>query len=55
MQNKRSIAYLSKSLGVKTMGLSIYGKKLLVLLEAIKKWRYYLFGAKFIIRTDQIS
>jgi predicted dienelactone hydrolase len=37
MQNKRPIAYLSKGLGGKVMGLSTYEKKFLALLEAVKK------------------
>ncbi|KAJ4772249.1 polyprotein [Rhynchospora pubera] len=55
MQNNKPIAYLSKSLGVKNQGLSTYEKELLALLTAVKRWRHYLVGAPFIIRTDQIS
>ncbi|KAJ4810364.1 polyprotein [Rhynchospora pubera] len=55
MQNKRPIAFLSKSLGVKAQGLSTYEKEFLALLTAVQKWRHYLIGAKFIIKTDQIS
>ncbi|KAJ3688355.1 hypothetical protein LUZ61_017519 [Rhynchospora tenuis] len=55
MQNKRPIAYFSKSLGLKNQSLSTYEKELLALLSAVKKWRHYLLGAPFVIRTDQIS
>jgi Reverse transcriptase (RNA-dependent DNA polymerase)/RNase H-like domain found in reverse transcriptase/Integrase zinc binding domain len=55
MQNRRSIAYLSKILGVRAMGLSTYEKEFLALLEAVKKWRHYLSSSKFIIRIDQKS
>ncbi|KAJ3687163.1 hypothetical protein LUZ61_016327 [Rhynchospora tenuis] len=55
MQENRPIAYLSKSLGSKNQGLSTYEKELLALLTAVKKWKHYLMGGPFIIRTDQIS
>ncbi|KAJ3704876.1 hypothetical protein LUZ61_008581 [Rhynchospora tenuis] len=55
MQSNRPIAFLSKSLGVKNQGLSTYEKELLALLTAVKKWRHYLLGQPFVIRTDQIS
>ncbi|KAJ4745297.1 polyprotein [Rhynchospora pubera] len=55
MQNRRPIAYLSKKLGVKNQALSTYEKEFLALLTAVQKWRHYLTGGPFIIRTDQIS
>ncbi|KAJ4748790.1 polyprotein [Rhynchospora pubera] len=55
MKDQRPIAYLSKSLGLKNQGLSTYEKELLALLTAVKKWRHYLSGGPFVIRTDQIS
>ncbi|KAJ4815745.1 polyprotein [Rhynchospora pubera] len=55
MQDHRPIAFLSKSIGVKAQGLSTYEKEFLALLTAVQKWRHYLVGGKFIIRTDQLS
>ncbi|KAJ4764940.1 polyprotein [Rhynchospora pubera] len=55
MQDNKPLAFLSKSLGVKNQGLSTYEKELLALLTAVKKWRHYLLGQPFVIRTDQIS
>ncbi|KAJ4812719.1 polyprotein [Rhynchospora pubera] len=55
MQNHKPIAFLSKSLGVKSQALSTYEKELLALLTAVKKWRHYLMANPFVIRTDQIS
>ncbi|KAJ3685964.1 hypothetical protein LUZ61_015128 [Rhynchospora tenuis] len=55
MQNNRPIAYLSKSLGLRNQGLSTYEKELLALLTAVSKWRHYLIGGSFVIKTDQIS
>ncbi|KAJ4797633.1 polyprotein [Rhynchospora pubera] len=45
MQEKRPLAYISKSLGPKTQGLSTYEKEFLALLTAVQKWRHYLMGA----------
>lgn len=55
MQNKRPSAFLSKKLGVKSRGLSTYEKELLALLTAVTKWRHYVIGGIFVIKTDQIS
>ncbi|KAJ4784848.1 polyprotein [Rhynchospora pubera] len=55
MQGRRPIAYLSKGLSVKNKGLSTYEKEFLALLTAVQKWRHYLMGGPFVIRTDQIS
>ncbi|KAJ1702741.1 hypothetical protein LUZ63_002520 [Rhynchospora breviuscula] len=55
MQDNRPLAFISKSLGAKSMGLSTYEKELLALLTAVSKWRHYLMGGTFIIKTDQIS
>ncbi|KAJ3685492.1 hypothetical protein LUZ61_014656 [Rhynchospora tenuis] len=55
MQGRKPIAYFSKSLGIKNQGLSTYEKEFLALLSAVQKWRHYLEGNCFTIRTDQIS
>lgn len=55
MQNKKPLAYLSKKLGPKNQLLSTYEKEFLALLTAITKWRHYLLGGKFVIKTDHIS
>ncbi|KAJ4776988.1 polyprotein [Rhynchospora pubera] len=55
MQGTRPIAFLSKILGIKNQGLSTYEKEFLALLTAVQKWRHYLVGGKFVIKTDQIS
>lgn len=55
IQNKRPLAYLSKKLGLKNQLLSTYEKEFLALLTAITKWRHYLMGSRFIIKTYHIS
>lgn len=51
MQDGHLLAYLSKALGPRNLGLSVYEKELL----AIQKWRPYLICGTFVIRTDQKS
>ncbi|XP_047331390.1 uncharacterized protein LOC124934951 [Impatiens glandulifera] len=55
MQKGRPIAYLSKAISKTHLGFSTYEKELLVVLMAVTKWRHYLYGRYFIIRTDHQS
>jgi hypothetical protein len=42
MQDNHPIAYLSKPLGPRNQGLSVYEKECLAILLAVEKWRSYL-------------
>lgn len=53
LQHGHPIAYLSKALGPKNLGYSVYEKEFLAILLAIQKWRSYLVCGTFIIKTDQ--
>jgi hypothetical protein len=53
MQDGHPIAYLSKALCPKNLGLSAYEKECLALLLAVHHWRPYLQHIEFMIRTDQ--
>lgn len=55
MQNGHPLAYLSRALGPKTQGLSIYEKEYLAILMAVAHWRSYLQLAEFTIFTDHKS
>ena len=55
MQQGHPIAFISKNLAPKHHGLSAYEKELLAVVYAVEKWRSYLVGAHFIIRTDHFS
>ncbi|KAL4583564.1 hypothetical protein LXL04_008142 [Taraxacum kok-saghyz] len=51
MQENRPAVYFSCTLGARARFKSIYEKKLM----AVLKWRHYLLGRKFVVRTDQKS
>lgn len=55
MQDSRPIAFISKALSLRNQNLSIYEKEFMAVLLAVQKWKHYLQGAHFIIRTDQQS
>lgn len=55
MQEGKHIAYFSKGFGEKHLGLFIYEKEYFSIINAIDKWRPYLFGRHFTIRTDHHS
>jgi hypothetical protein len=55
MQEGPPLAYNSKALGPKSMGLSAYEKEYLAILMAFQQWRSYLQLGEFIIYTDQRS
>ena len=51
MQYHKPIAYHNQALKGSKLSLSIY-KELLALVVAVKKWRPYLLGRPFVIKTD---
>lgn len=55
MQDSHPVAYLSKALAPRNLGLSAYEKECLALLLAVDHWRAYLQHSEFVIRTDQRS
>ncbi|XP_019197771.1 PREDICTED: uncharacterized protein LOC109191615 [Ipomoea nil] len=55
IQEKRPIAFFSKAFGVRHLGLSIYEKEFLSILNAVDKWRPYLLVRHFVIKTDHHS
>lgn len=55
MQERRPIAYFSQALQGRNLQLSTYEKEMLALVIAVQKWRPYLLGSDFIIRTDHQS
>lgn len=53
MQDRRPIAFMSKALCPRNQALSVYEREFLAVIMAVEKWRSYLQGHKFIIKTDQ--
>jgi len=54
-QNGHPIAYFSKKLAPRIQKKSAYFREMMAIAEAIAKFRHYLLGHRFIIRTDQKS
>ncbi|CAA0811002.1 Uncharacterized mitochondrial protein AtMg00860, partial [Striga hermonthica] len=47
VQEGRPLAYLSKALGTTRLGLSVYVKEMLAVVEVVRCWRPYLLGRRF--------
>lgn len=54
-QQGHPLAYVSRALGPRNRGLSVYEKEYLAILLAVQQWRSYLQLAEFVIRTDHKS
>lgn len=55
MQCQRPIAFFSQGLKGRFLSMSTYEKELVALVSAVKKWRPYLLGHPFRIKTDHQS
>ena len=55
MQEGRPIAYISKAFPSRKRCLSAYQRELWALIYAVQKWKTYIFGHHFIIKTDHQS
>ena len=55
MQGQRPIAFQNQALKGRSLHLSTYENEFLALIIAIKRWRPYLLGKPFIIKTDHQS
>jgi hypothetical protein len=55
MQDRCPIAYFSQALNGRNLNLSTYEKEMLALVTSIQRWRPYLLGQRFVVRTDHRS
>lgn len=54
-QNEKPIAFMSRTLGVSKQSWSTYAREMLAIVVAIRTWKPYIIGRRFIIQTDQRS
>ncbi|GJU89085.1 ty3-gypsy retrotransposon protein [Tanacetum coccineum] len=55
MQKGHPLCYFSRKLGPRMRVAATYQKELFAIVEAVYKWRHYLLGRHFTIRTDHRS
>lgn len=53
MQQGKPLAFISQALSEKSMLKSVYERELMAIVFAMQKWRQYLLGGHFVIRTDR--
>ena len=52
MQDKHPIAFERRKLKPSEQTKSTYDKEMLAIMNALSRWQQYLFGAKFLVKTD---
>ena len=55
MQDNHPIAFESRKLKPREQTKSTYDKEMLAIMHALAKWKQYLVGTKFLVKTDHHS
>lgn len=55
MQEGKVVAFFSKAFGESHLGMSIYEKEYLSIINAVEKWKPYLLRRHFVIKTEHQS
>ena len=55
IQNQRPIAYYSHTLAVRDKVKPVYERELMAVVMAVQRWRPYLLGKSFLVKTNQRS
>ncbi|KAL0535770.1 hypothetical protein IC582_024695 [Cucumis melo] len=55
IQSKRPIAFYSHTLSMRDRARPVYECELMAVVLSVQRWRPYLLGAKFVVKTDQKS
>ena len=55
MQNQRPVAFFSQALPITHRFKAVYEREIMAIVLAVQKWRPYLLGKPFVVRTDQKS
>ncbi|KAF5480102.1 hypothetical protein F2P56_000872 [Juglans regia] len=55
MQSGKPIAFFNKALKGRAVSMSTYEKEFFALVSVVQKWRHYLLGQAFVVKTDHQS
>jgi len=54
-QGEEPLAFFSRPFAARHIKLAAYERELIGLVQAVQHWRPYLWGSRFLVRTDHYS